>query len=214
MLLCSSTVYLHLSCKFPAYFHFWHNPTPHPKMDALPRGPHYIYNNFFPFHIYFPFLLCYSFPRSFFHFILFSLFPVLLYFLASLPFLGQGKREMARRQNGYSRVWLSLYFLYFLISTIVISFPYLFFFFYISYSNYFLLIFFYFSIPFPCPPFFSSLYSSSSFSLFILLFFRIYFWSLSLPKGIKLQNGNINMKIKYIPIIWNKKINSGHIKDI
>ena len=46
---------------------------------------------------------------------MFFLFPVLLYFLvASLPFLGQGERAMARRQNGYSRVWcrLRLYTLY------------------------------------------------------------------------------------------------------
>ena len=220
MLLYSSTLYLHLSCKFPAHFHLWHNPTPHPKMDALSRGPHYIYDNFFPFHIYLPFLLCYSFPRSFFHFILSSLFPILLYFLASLPFLGQGNREMTRRQNGYSRVWSSLYILYNFFSFVSLfqplQFPFLIYFlfpfmFLIPITSY--LFFFHFSIPFPCFPFFSSLYSSSSFSLFIFLFFRIYFLSLSLPEGMKLQNGNINMKIKSIYIIWNKKINNGYIKD-
>ena len=50
---------------------------------------------------------------------MFFLFPVLLYFLvASLPFLGQGERAMARRQNGYSRVWCRLYTLYNLSSSV------------------------------------------------------------------------------------------------
>ena len=124
---------------------------------------------------------------------MFFLFPVLLYFLvASLPFLGQGERAMARRQNGYSRVWCRLYTLYNLSSSVShfnrcqLPFKccYLFSFsFCTSCSNCLLLVLFRCSIPFPCPPLSSSLSSPSSFSLLMLLFFRICSWSSSSPEG-------------------------------
>ena len=154
---------------------------------------------------------------------MFFLFPVLLYFLvASLPFLGQGERAMARRQNGYSRVWCRLYTLYNLSSSVSsfqplqlpFKFCYLFSFsFCTSCSNCLLLVLFRCSIPFPCPPLSSSLSSPSSFSLLMLLFFRICSWSSSSPEGMRLQTGNMKMKMEHTHTMWNRKMNIGHAKD-
>ena len=103
MLLC----FLHLalaSFLSSSRFQLWHSPTPIRKWIPY-RMAYTTFDNLFPFRVHLPSLLCYSLPRFFFLFVSSSLFPVLLYFLvASLPFLGQGERAMARRQNRYSRV--------------------------------------------------------------------------------------------------------------
>ena len=140
-------------------------PHSHPKMDSIPHGLHCTFDNLFPFRVHLPSLLRYSLPRSLFLFVSSSLFPVLLYFLvASLPFLGQGERAMARRQNRYSRVWCRLYT--FLLSPCFNRCNFLFL------SLFFFLLHFWFQLPPACSfPCFYSLSVSSSLFLFVLALF-------------------------------------------
>ena len=216
MLLCSSTLYLHLSCKFPISIF---GITPPPIRKWIPyRVAHTIYMTFF-------FLSVFIF-RFFFVILRLVLSSILFYFLSSLsystslPLCPSSTKVNGKWYGG--KMYIPAYnadYTYYITSLLL--FPYFNHCNFLSLSVFFFLLYFLFQLSPSCffpffyflslSSFFSSLYLSSSFSLFMLLFFRIYFWSLSLPEGMKLQNGNINMKIEYIYIIWNKKINSGQI---